>query len=1133
MAEHRCTDCGAALPANAPAGLCPRCLLQLGIGNHSLAASNIKDSRAGSSAHADAPGDETATHAGQAARHLASGILNELDATIGNVPRVLLRDGGDVDARVVKPGGESMPDLPGDGGRYQLLGEIARGGIGVVLKGRDVDLGRDLAVKVLLERHRNHPEMVRRFVEEAQIGGQLQHPGIVPVYEMGEFSDHRLYIAMKLVKGRTLAALLDDRSSPSDDRSRFLSIFEQVCQTMAYAHSRGVLHRDLKPSNIMVGSFGEVQVMDWGLAKVIEQGGVADEERAHRIWDDSNIIRTVRTGSDAGESRAGSVLGTPAYMAPEQARGMLDTLDERADVFSLGSILCEILTGIPAFSGRSVDELYRKAERAELADALERLENSGADADLITLARSCLASLPKDRPRDAGVVTAHLTAYLAGVERRLRMAELAQAKAEARATGERKRRLLTMSLAASILSLVLISWGGWAWTMRQSANRARATAIAVNEDLEEANQKRQKARAATDHNPSHWLEPLEVAKRAQARAIAGGGSPDLIARVQVVIDGITREREADEAAERERLSAEKDHRMVELLAQIDTDLGVHLNPELADDQYTDAFRNYGVDVEELDPEQAGKKLAASTVAVQIASALDQWSFLLRRPGPSRRKADNLVQIAIVADPDPWRNRLRTELSTRDPHHEDRDKAREILEGLAKTADPYSMPEASVLRLASALAWVESKEKAIALLKQTQRVHPRSFWVNCDLGRELLVGGQPEEASRYFSVGVSIRPDSPLATYMLAESLRASSRVDEAIAIFRDRVRRHPDDAENYVAIAALLLQAGKTEAARTALLDAKTIDPENVDVRRQIAEMYKQRGDWNLAIEELRQVVRLHPSDQHAQEDCGQMLLEAGRVDEAVAACREALRLDPRSPTAHSELAWAQIACGDFTGAYATIRNGHRPDRPGWHGPGPAGRSVRTEAEEMIALEPRLAAVIADGGRSTNGKDLPELARLCFRTRHFAAAADLWARAFASNPNLGREGGREARVQAAQAAARAATGAGREESRPDETTRERLRHQALLWLHAELADCNGLLSGTSSWERSRVASRLGRWQVDESLASVREAKSLTALPDAEAREWRAFWSEVETTKNRATTYVPLPRPVRRREPHSG
>src|SRR5262249_55697192 len=149
----------------------------------------------------------------------------------------------------------------------------------------------------------------------------------------------------KLVKGRTLAALLCERKDPRDDLPRFLGIFEQVAQTVAYAHARGAIHRDLKPSNVMGGSFGEVQVMDWGLAKVLAEGGVADELRSAPLLVQESVIWTVRSGSAKDDSQAGSVLGTPAYMAPEQAAGAVERVDRRADVFGLGSILCEVLTG--------------------------------------------------------------------------------------------------------------------------------------------------------------------------------------------------------------------------------------------------------------------------------------------------------------------------------------------------------------------------------------------------------------------------------------------------------------------------------------------------------------------------------------------------------------------------------------------------------------------------------------------------------------------------------------------------------------------------------------------------------------------------------------------------------------------
>src|SRR5262249_28912990 len=172
-------------------------------------------------------------------------------------------------------GGSDNPSHADSGAfRYDLVREVGHGGIGVVFRGRDRRLGRELAVKVLRANYRDQPEACRRFVDEARVGSQLQHPAIVPIYELGEFADGSPFLTMKLVEGKTLAALLEERNArgrssadAAEDLPHFLGIFEQVCQAMAYAHARGVIHRDLKPANIMVGAFGEVQVMDWGFAK--------------------------------------------------------------------------------------------------------------------------------------------------------------------------------------------------------------------------------------------------------------------------------------------------------------------------------------------------------------------------------------------------------------------------------------------------------------------------------------------------------------------------------------------------------------------------------------------------------------------------------------------------------------------------------------------------------------------------------------------------------------------------------------------------------------------------------------------------------------------------------------------------
>src|SRR5262249_39524000 len=194
-----------------------------------------------------------------------------------------------------------------------------RGGMGIVLRGRDPDLNRTLAIKVLLDKYVGNADVERRFLEEVQVTAQLQHPGVPPVHEVGRLDDGRPFFAMKLVKGRTLAELLKERRDLPENLPRFLA----VCQTLAYAHARGIIHRDLKPSNIMVGAFGEIQVMDWGLAKVI-----AKEELSTGPAPEPSTIFTARTGVDGMQSQAGTVVGTPAFMAPEQARAEAHLVDE-------------------------------------------------------------------------------------------------------------------------------------------------------------------------------------------------------------------------------------------------------------------------------------------------------------------------------------------------------------------------------------------------------------------------------------------------------------------------------------------------------------------------------------------------------------------------------------------------------------------------------------------------------------------------------------------------------------------------------------------------------------------------------------------------------------------------------------
>jgi PAS domain S-box-containing protein len=306
--------------------------------------------------------------------------------------------------------------VPETAGRYRLEGEVAHGGMGTIFKGYDKHLGRDVAVKVLLEKHRSNPELVQRFLEEARIAAQSPHPGIVPIYEVGQLDDARPYFAMKLVKGETLEKLLAQRRGPSEDLIRFLKVFEVVCQTIAFTHSQGVIHRDLKPENVMVGSFGEVMVMDWGIAKVLIENecidpGIAGRNQAESVNTQAIPDEVANLDSAAVETLPGMLLGTLAYMSPEQAVST-EPMDERTDVFGLGAILCVILTGQPPYTGKKGKQVLDKARRADLVDAFGRLDACGADRHLVVLAKRCLAATRNDRPRDAGEVLRELRAYL-------------------------------------------------------------------------------------------------------------------------------------------------------------------------------------------------------------------------------------------------------------------------------------------------------------------------------------------------------------------------------------------------------------------------------------------------------------------------------------------------------------------------------------------------------------------------------------------------------------------------------------------------------------------------------------------------------------------------------------------------
>jgi tetratricopeptide (TPR) repeat protein len=907
-AYARCPRCGGPQSAASPAGLCPRCVM-----------GEVLE------ADGDTSSGFTADGSGR--------VLDALTATCGPMPRVLLRDADSRDdpGPMVRPSSDEMP-LPDDRPvRVQLLGEIARGGMGAVLKGRDPDLGRDLAVKVLLESHEGRPELVRRFVEEAQISGQLQHPGIVPVYELGAFADHRPYFTMKLVKGRTLATLLAERPSPAADRPRFLAIFEAVCQTVAYAHARGVIHRDLKPSNVMVGSFGEVQVMDWGLAKVLKHGGIVDEPSPEPSAAVS-VIATVRSGSSVDESESGSVLGTPAYMAPEQASGERDRLDQRVDVFGLGSILCEILTGQPAYMAGSQPEVMRKAMRGDTADALRRLDGCGADAELVALAKDCLAAERDDRPRDAGIVAGRVTAYEAGVQARVQAAERERAVALARAVEERRRRKLQLGLVAAVVAFTTL--GGLSTTYYFQQRQARAAAI--DRIVGQAATLRAQAMAHAD-DVARW----QVALAAVDQADAGGD-----AQAESRLVSLRREIQAGLDA------ARRDRELLDRLVDIRSAEADDSDGSTTDTGYADAFREAAIDVSALPAADATAKIRARppSVAMALAAALDEWARIRRVRRTDAAGAAALSAVARAADPNPWRNELRAALNQ--PKKADR---RTALQALAKSAKFEELGPVSLHLLGCGLNDAGDGARAESVLRAAQERHPGDVWVNYMLATVLETLSRRDEAIRFYTAARAIRPET---AHELAHALEAHGQSDEAVAVFRDLRRLRPGNARHLTCLAHALEKKGLSREAHEAMEAAVAVGREQIRLKPEdalahfnLGNALSAQGKPEEAVAELRTAIRLKPDDAAAHHNLGGALSKQGKRVDSIAEYRTAIRLKPDSAVFHYSLGRALDAQGEPEEAIAEIREAIRlePDYAEAHNHLGAALAAQGKREEAIA----------------------------------------------------------------------------------------------------------------------------------------------------------------------------------------
>ncbi|MHC4100089.1 MAG: protein kinase domain-containing protein [Planctomycetota bacterium] len=760
-------------------------------------------------------------------------VLAEIEGRLGKETRVFLRGAEPGDEPEAEPDAEERPV---GGARYESLGEIARGGMGVIIRSHDNDLGRDVAMKVLQSRHADNEAMVRRFVEEAQIAGQLQHPGVLTVYELGLQPDRRPYFTMRLIKGRTLAELLDERSLPDQDRRRYLSIFERTCQTMAYAHARGVIHRDLKPANVMVGNFGELQVVDWGLAKVLEREG--DGEGTDGQSARETEIRLPQTGLQGTHSVAGSVMGTPAYMPPEQARGEVDQLDERADVFALGAILCELLTGEAPYTGDASESLDDASE-GRLDAAWTRLGACGADDELVALAKSCLAPRRGDRLRDAGVVAERFTAYLASADKRARTLELDAAEARAKAVEERRRRRLTLTWAAVLLAAVIVGGTAIVWSQNQRLENIAATSQLANERLDEVTRLLEEAKEAPVGEGRPWA------------ALRAAGAHVAALRGTVELDEATRDRASTMLAEFNR--AERDRQIVEQIEDLVIAGATHddrASWQRMTEQLGQVFLDCGIDLVGMPGDEIAGLIRASDLAPQLADGLELWISAMGHLGGSAGSGftqDQIMAWADVlytADPDPYRVSVRRQIYIQRPDPE-------VLAELAHSAEFDTALPRTTSWLANCFLRVDDTEAMDDVYRRAVSIHPTDFMLNFDYAWSLTHLGRWEEAIRYYHRALAIRPKNGGVWRNLGMALRKTGDLVGAIDALERSIEYQPDHAPTFVDLGLSRMAGGDPDAAIEAYRAAIELDPDLAVAHCWLGLALQDWGDLAEALEAL------------------------------------------------------------------------------------------------------------------------------------------------------------------------------------------------------------------------------------------------------------------------------------------
>jgi serine/threonine protein kinase/Tfp pilus assembly protein PilF len=711
-------------------------------------------------------------------------------------------------------------------GPYKLLEQIGEGGFGVVFMAEQAQpLRRKVALKVL-KPGMDTKQVVARFEAERQALALMDHPNIAHVFDGGATASGRPYFVMELVRGVPITAFCDQNQLGIRERLR---LFVDVCQAVQHAHQKGIIHRDLKPGNVLVTLHDGrpvPKVIDFGVAKALGQ----------ELTDS-----TLFTGF-------AQLVGTPLYMSPEQAELSGLDVDTRSDIYSLGVLLYELVTGTTPFEKERFcrlgpDEMRRILREEEPPRPSTRLSTLGQAAAPISARRGSdprrlrqlcrgevdwvvMRCLDKDRARryaTANGLALDLERYLADEP-----VQACPPSAWYRARKFARRNKSALATAALLGALLAAALAAVGWAVRDRAARVKVAEGNVKLALEDATALRRQAR---------WPEALEAAKRAEGFWADGGSEP----------------------LRRQVRELRKDLEMVLRLEDVRLP-GAPRGPGVSEEAwrnacYARAFQDYGIDVDALETEDAAARVRARSVWLQLTAALDNWADDRK----SSRTADpaswlRLVAVAKAADPDPWRNQVRDALA-----HDDC----KALNQLAASANVRDLPLQSLYLLVYRGHLDLALERS--LLRQAQREHPDDFWVNFQLAWGF--GPSPQELDekiRFYTAAVVARPKNAATRVFLGNALGKRGRWEEAIAEYRKAVELDPGYpwAHDRLARGLAACPDEKVRSPREAVehgRKAAELAPDEPDVWCSLGMAWYRAGEYRAAVAALEQSERLRP----------------------------------------------------------------------------------------------------------------------------------------------------------------------------------------------------------------------------------------------------------------------------------